>query len=340
VPDTKIDECEAMAESAGLRYVSDDEPGIARRRCGSGFRYVTSSGGGVGDADRQRIDELAVPPAWTDVWISADRVAHLQVTGRDDRDRKQYLYHRSWRELRDEAKFDELAQFGRRLGDVRKRVESDLAGTGLGLHRAVAAVVRLLDVTLIRVGNERYAAENDTFGATTLEPRHVIASPEGFRLEFTGKSGVDRRLLVEDPVLVEAIAESLRHDQRQVFCYLDDGGGLFDVASNHVNAYLAEIAGPVATAKTFRTWGATARAVAHLGAHPGSGMSVDRRCLAAIDVAAEALGNTRAVCRSCYVAPAITAAVESGELDRAWAASRSGRWRNRAESTTAKLLCT
>lgn len=324
----------AMAVAAGLRYVSTDEPGYRRRRCGRGFTYVSPSGTHVAGAERARIDGLVIPPAWTDVWICRTADGHLQAVGSDDRDRRQYLYHPRWREVRDELKFELLTDFADGLPDLRRRVADDLARPQHDRRRVVAAVVRLLDRTLIRVGNERYAADNETFGATTLEPRHVVRDSAGHRFEFTGKSGVERALLVADPDLGSVIDVCLDAPQPQLF-WFDDGGGPVDVNAGHVNEYLSAVAPAGVTAKTFRTWGATALAVEHLAT---ASDGPDRSVIDAIDTAATALGNTRAVCRSCYVAPLVIDAVESGALDEAWRASRSGRWRSRAESATRRLL--
>lgn len=328
----ELDDPVACAEAAGLRYVTDQDPGIRRRRCGRGFTFLALDGATVATGERARIIDLAIPPAWTDVWIAPDPADHLQATGRDDRGRKQYLYHPAWRELRDEQKFTRLVGFADRLNDLRTRVEEDVAGEGLTERRVLAAVVRLLDTTLIRVGGEQYAADNDTFGATTLEPRHAVVARGRCRLEFTAKGGAERAIEVDDPQVVEVIVECIRRDQPQLFCFESDR--LVDVTAGHVNAYLSDIAAPEVTAKTFRTWGATRIAVAHLATTPDGG----DQSLAAIDAAAAALGNTRAVCRSAYVAPRVLEAAATGELQRAWSASRSSRHRSRAESATAKVL--
>ncbi len=335
--DAPDDDWEAVAEAAGLRYTSDAEPGIARRRCGRGFAYRGADGSVPDDATSRRIADLAIPPAWRSVWISTHPDSHLQATGLDDKDRKQYRYHERWREIRDETKFAQLTDFADALTEIRKRVTADLATNGLTRSRSIAAVVRLLDTSLIRVGNDQYAAENETFGATTLESRHVSRINQSFRLDFVGKGSIERSVSVEDDQLVAVISEALAMNQPQLFCFADDDGELHDVTSGHVNDYLSDTVGPRATAKTFRTWGATAIAVRTLAMANG-GMTPQQEFLAAVDAAAEALGNTRAVCRSCYVAPTIAAAAESGALAEAWASSRGGRWRNRAESATAKLL--
>ena len=337
VTDSADDDWEAVAIAAGLRYTNDTAPGIARRRCGRGFTYHAADGSIPDDATRRRIDELTTPPAWRDVWISEDPDSHLQATGIDDKDRKQYRYHERWREIRDDAKFAGLIEFADALTEIRKRVAADLATQALTRARSVAAVVRLLDTSLIRVGNERYAADNDTFGATTLETRHVTRVDASFRLDFVGKGDIEHSINVVDVELVAVISESLALKQPQLFCYTAGNGEVWDITSGHVNDYLTDTVGSSASAKTFRTWGATAIAVRTL-ATVTADTPPKQGFLAAVDAAAGALGNTRAVCRNCYVAPAIASAAESGALADAWAASRAGRWRDRSESATAKLL--
>lgn len=335
--DSADDDWEAVAIAAGLRYTNDTAPGIARRRCGRGFTYHAAGGSIPDDATRRRIDELTIPPAWRDVWISEDPDSHLQATGIDDKDRKQYRYHERWREIRDDAKFAGLIEFADALTEIRKRVAADLATHALTRARSVAAVVRLLDTSLIRVGNERYAADNDTFGATTLETRHVSRVDASFRLDFVGKGDIEHSINVVDVELVAVISESLALKQPQLFCYTAGNGEVWDITSGHVNDYLADTVGSSASAKTFRTWGATAIAVRTLATLTAD-TPPKQGFLAAVDAAAEALCNTRAVCRNCYVAPAIASAAESGALADAWASSRAGRWRDRSESATAKLL--
>lgn len=332
------DDPASMAEAAGLRYVSTDEPGLRRRRCGRGFTYLTPTGRIVANGERARIEQLVIPPAWRDVWICPDPDGHLQAVGVDDRDRRQYLYHPRWREYRDEAKFDLLVEFGRSLPAIRRRVEGDLRRPDLDRRRVVAAVVRLIDETLIRVGNEQYAADNETFGATTLEPRHVERIRGAYRVSFTGKSDTERTVETTDAGVLAVIDACLDRPQPQLFWF--DAGRPVDVTAAHVNDYLAADTCGVATAKTFRTWGATALAVDHLATlhEPASDTELQSVTLEAIDRAADALGNTRVVCRSCYVAPIVIDALESGELAAAWAASRSSRWRTRAESATEKIL--
>ena len=335
-------DAEAVAEAAGLRYVHDDEPGIRRRVRGRGFSYLRDDGTVAGEAERGRIEALAIPPAWTDVWICRDPDAHLLVTGLDDAGRKQYLYHPRWREVRDLQKFDRLAGFGDALIELRRAVGADLRRRGLPVERVAAAVVRLIDASLIRVGNERYAEDNETFGVTTLQPKHVRSAQGDLALCFNGKGGQAHRLVVEDRAVGTVIEACLEQPGPQLFCAKVDGRSV-PITAPLVNEYLHRIGGEHVTAKDFRTWGATAIATGVLGplpGHPREGETADaeHHVLTALDAAAAALGNTRAVCRSAYVAPAVLAAYRDGELGEDWRSSRSGRWRSRAEVTTAKSL--
>lgn len=323
------DDAAELARAVGLSYGFDDDPGMTRRRCGRGFTYLDHEGRTIDASHRSRIEALAIPPAWTDVWISSDPDNHLLATGRDDAARKQYLYHEQWRAVRDEQKYTDLAQFATRLVRIRRRVAADLAGRHLTRERAIAAVVRLLDRTLVRIGNETYAAENDTFGLTTLESRHVRRHADRHVLSFNGKNGAAWEVAVDDARVRAVIDECRARREPQLFCFVTDDG-VVDMTSAHVNEYLLAVAGPAATARTFRTWGGTVVAAEALARGDGE--------LDAIDAAADALGNTRTVCRSCYVAPAVLAAGHDGRLDDAWRASRSGQWRTRAENATAKIL--
>ena len=332
-----LDDAESIAESAGLTYVNDQMPGISRRRRGSGFSYVGADGRRVGDRTRGWITQLAIPPAWTDVWISPDPDTHLLATGRDDQGRKQYLYHERWREVRDEQKFDRLSEFADGLIDLRKQVAADLRRRTLDERRVVAAVIRLLDTTLIRVGNERYAAEHETFGLTTLEPAHVRRDGRMRNLRFQGKNGTEWDVGVDDRAAVRVIDACLDLDQSQLFAFRADDGRIVDVTSEQVNARLCAIAGSAATAKTFRTWGGSVVAVASLATRDPA-VDDETAVLRAVDAAAQALGNTRAVCRACYVAPRVLTVPLVDRVDDAWRSSREGQWRSRAESATTKLL--
>ena len=328
-----------VAEEAGLRYVTDEQPGIRRRKRGKGWTYLRADGSIVNGQQRARITALAIPPAWTDVWICPTANGHIQATGRDDRDRKQYRYHDRWREVRDADKFDQLASFGAALGDLRAKLDADLHQRGLGRDKVLALVVRLLDETLIRVGNDRYAADNDSFGLTTMKAEHVEVGKEKVLFDFTGKSGQEHLIRLHDPELAPIIKQCEELGGQDLFSYVSDGD-VVDVTSTDVNAYLNEHLGDGITAKHFRTWGGTVVAAASLalGDPPAGSKSGERAVLAAYDIAAEVLGNTRAVCRRCYVHPTIPETYLSGELHEVWRrARRSGRL-TRSERTTLKLL--
>ena len=323
------DEAAELARSAGLRYDFDDEPGLTRRRRGRGFSYLDQHGRMLSDRERERVEALAIPPAWTDVWISPHPDNHIVATGRDDADRKQYLYHERWREARDEQKYDDLSTFAASLVDIRRHVADDLVEDTLTRDRVVAAVVRLLDRSFVRIGNERYAAENDTFGLTTLEPRHVRRCGDHHVLSFDGKNGAAWNVTVDDRATCVVIDECRERRASQLFCF-DTDDGVADVTSADVNDYLLDLAGPTATARTFRTWGGTVVA--------GEALARGSDEVEAIDAAADVLGNTRTVCRACYVAPTVLDAAGDGRLAEAWRSSRNGRWRSRVESAVAKVL--
>jgi DNA topoisomerase-1 len=308
----------AIADADHLRFGSDDEPGIHRRGT-TRFRYVVErTGRSPSRADLDRIRALAIPPAWTDVWIAADPDSHLQATGRDARHRKQYRYHPAFSERTSELKFGQLHQFGSSLGRLRRRVQRDLASTGLGHDKVVAVVVRLLDLTSLRVGNEHYAQENKSFGLTTLRSRHAAVRGDHVLLGFIGKS--HHRFDIE--VTSHSLARVMRRCQdlpgQLLFQYRSVNGALCAVRSNEVNAYLAEHCRPDATAKTFRTWNATVAAAQLLADAAADGPASARRLNAAIDVVASELGNTRAVCRQSYVHPAVVAGYLDGTLARRW----------------------
>lgn len=329
------------AEAAGLRYVSPDSPGIARRRRGRGFSYLTASGKTLSSApDRERIEALVIPPAWEDVWICPHADGHVQAAGRDDRGRRQYLYHPRWREVRDAEKFDQLLNFGGQLGKIRRQVAADLGRRGLPRERVIALVVRLLDETLIRIGNPQYARD-ESFGLTTLETRHVQVDGSGLVLDFEGKGGIQHEVSVTTPALVRMVRACDDLGGERLFTY-DDGDEAVEVRSDDVNEYLRDIAGPDTTARDFRTWGGTVAVVGELGpvdpAGLGSQTAMSRRFLEAVDVAAERLGNTRTVCRGSYVHPAVEPAFESGTLKKIWLGSRRTKRLTRPEKATLRLL--
>ena len=306
------------AKAAGLRYSSDDEPGISRRKSGRGFSYRTERGGRV-ESERQlaRIRALGIPPAWTQVWVCADAKGHLQATGRDVRGRKQYLYHQDWRALRDASKFDRMLEFGTELPRLRDRIETDLARPGLPRERVLAAVVRLVDETLIRVGNEEYRRQNGSFGATTMRSRHAQVEGWHISVEFKGKSGKLQRAELSDRRLARTMRQLQELPGQELFEYLDDDDGeRRPVRSDDVNDYLREVSGAEMTVKDFRTWGASALCMRALdGLDPPATPTAAKRSIAeAIRDVASALGNTPAVCRASYVHPAILESFAAGEL--------------------------
>lgn len=320
---------------AGLVYVTDDEPGYTRIRRGRGFSYRSPNGSTVrSERIRTWIESLAVPPAWTDVWICRDPNGHLLATGRDSKGRKQYIYHPGWTELRDAAKFDRMFDFGRRLRRIRKRTRQHLDLTGLPRERVLALVVRLMDETLIRVGNSRYAARNDSYGLTTLRSDHVDVAGGSVSFAFDAKNSTPVEITVANPKLAKVVAACSELGGEEVFAYCD-GDRMVDVDSSDVNDYLQEIASAEVTAKDFRTWGGSSVVFHHLAT---GGSSNGRLYLDAIDAAAAALHNTPAVCRASYVHPMLEDAHESGAILEAWQRSRSGTWYERAESGLLKAL--
>jgi DNA topoisomerase-1 len=344
VVDTEIPEPpdgKAVAEEAGLRYVSDATPGFRRQRSGKGFRYRDLDGKAVPKAVKERIDKLAIPPAWTDVWICPHANGHLQATGRDVRGRKQYRYHDTWRKVRDADKFSSLLHFGEALGELRASIDADLAKPGTGREQVLAAVVRLLDDTLIRVGNEEYAITNESFGLTTLRPEHVEEiGRRQFSLCFVGKSGVEHEATVEDPKLARLVRRCHELDGKDLFSYRCEDGSIASVSSSDVNQYLHDHVGPHTTAKQFRTWGASALVTRVLAERdvPSGDAEADGHIIEAIDEAAEQLRNTRAVCRQSYVHPVILDAYRDGELLDTWKQTRSAGRLDRADRTLLHVL--
>jgi DNA topoisomerase-1 len=328
-----------LADVAGLVRVSGDEPGIRRVRRGRGFSYVSPSGAPVDAAERARIRSLAIPPAWRDVWIAPWPEAHILATGVDDADRKQYLYHPQWRVAADAVKFDRLATFPPALvrlrRDVVRRLSRRVDDSPEGLARTVPAVlVRLLDQSLIRAGSRCYAESNGTHGATTLLASHVELHGDRVHLEFPGKGGRDHEIDVRDPLLARhlGVLVELAGEEDAPLFSLADGAV---VGRNAVNGYIASVAGAPYSAKDFRTWGATCVVAERLAAaDDGDGAAVRD----AIEVAADALGNTPTVCRQSYVAPAVIDAFEEGVLRSVWRTARRSRWLSRAERATARVL--
>jgi DNA topoisomerase I len=308
------------AEAAGLRYVSDAKPGITRKRSGKGFRYVGPDGKAVRDAATlERVRALAIPPAYTDVWICPDPRGHIQATGRDARGRKQYRYHPRWHAVRDETKFGRMLAFAGALPAIRERVEADMARPGLPREKVLATVVHLLENTCIRVGNDEYSRSNDSYGLTTLQDGHAEVSGATVSFRFRGKSGKTHEATVSDRRVARIVQRSQELPGEELFQYLDESGEVVDVGSGDVNDYLREITGQPYTAKDFRTWAGTILAAQVLAeGEPGeTKKEVRSRLLAAVDQVAEQLNNTRAVCRKYYIHPAVLESFESGHLAEA-----------------------
>jgi DNA topoisomerase-1 len=308
------------AHVAGLRHVSDAGPGLSRKRVGDGFRYLDAEGRAIRDrATLARIRALAIPPAWESVWISPREDGHLQATGRDARGRKQYRYHPQWREVRDENKYDRMAAFGRALPRIRRRVQRDLALPGLPREKILATVVWLLEMTFIRVGNEEYARENASFGLTTMRGRQVKVNGAKIRFDFRGKSGVEHAIELHDRRMAAIVRRIRDLPGYELFQYVDEAGERHTIDSADVNDYIREAAGDEFTSKEFRTWAGTLLAARALGAAGafGSRAHAMRNVNAAIESVARLLGNTKAVCRKCYVHPAVIDAYLEGRLQGA-----------------------
>lgn len=310
------------AKSAGLRYVNDTMPGIRRKRAGDHFRYVDARGEPVRDEETlARIRSLAIPPAWTDVWISPWAHGHLQATGRDGRGRKQYRYHPRWREVRDENKYARMLAFGEALPVIRERVDHDLGLPGMPREKVLATVVRLLEMTLIRVGNEEYARENRSYGLTTLRNRHVDVNGSSVEFHFEGKGGKKHRISVKDRRLATIVRRCREIPGQELFQYVDEVGERQTVDSADVNEYLRSITGQDFTAKDFRTWAGTVAAAIELrmrdAAEPEG--QAKSNVVRAVESVAERLGNTASISRKCYIHPAVIEAYLEGRLAEACA---------------------
>ena len=310
----------ASARAAGLRYSSDARPGITRHRVGKGFSYRRPDGDRVKDRTvLRRIRSLAIPPAWTDVWICTDPAGHLQATGRDARGRKQYRYHPAWTRGRDDLKFERLLDVARVLPRIRERCDADLARPGLSREKVLAAVVRLLELTLIRVGNEEYARLNRSFGLTTLKRRHAKVEGSAIRFRFAGKSGKRHEVGLRDRRLAAIVRRCQDLPGQELFAYIGDDGVPHDISSDDVNEYLREISGIDMTAKDFRTWAGTVLAYRALRALAPveSGRAAKKNVVEAVRLTADQLGNTPAVARRSYVHPAILDAYLEGTIGSA-----------------------
>ena len=307
----------AAAREVGLRYVTDQMPGIARRRTGRAFTYRDAKDRTVTDPKiLSRIKTLAIPPAWRDVWICAAANGHLQATGIDAKGRKQYRYHAGWRALRDETKYNRMIAFGRALPAIRARVARDLRREGLPREKMLATIVRLLETTLIRIGNPEYARDNASFGLTTLRNRHVLVEGDTVHFDFRAKSGKMRRLDLKDRAMARIVQRARDLPGYELFQYVDADGARHSIGSDDVNAYLKEAAGADFTAKDFRTWAGTVLAALALKEFEAfdSEAAAKRNITQAIEQVAGKLGNTVSICRKCYIHPEILGAYLDGSL--------------------------
>jgi len=305
------------AESAGLRYVSDEEPGIRRRKAGKGFSYLKPDGTRVEDAATlDRIRSLAIPPAYTDVWICAQPNGHIQATGRDAKGRKQYRYHPAFREVRESTKYEKMLEFARALPALRTKIDEHMGLRGLPREKVLATVVHLLETTLIRVGNEDYVRQNKSYGLTTLRDPHVKVEGPQLRFQFKGKSGKTWRLQVKDHRVARIVKACQDLPGQDLFQYLDENGDSQSVTSADVNAYLKEITGSDVTAKDFRTWAGTVLAALALKEFEtfDNEAKAKKNIRAAIETVASRLGNTPTICRKCYVHPEVFTSYLEGQL--------------------------
>ena len=305
------------AREAGLRYVSDAQPGIQRKRQGKGFRYIAVDGRPVRDPETlARIKSLVIPPAWKHVWICTNPKGHLQATGRDARGRKQSKYHPRWREVRDETKYEHMLQFGAALPALRGQVERDLALPGVPLRKVMATIVRLMETTYIRVGNAEYARENHSYGLTTMRGRHVQVDGSKITFKFQGKSGVRHTIDLHDRRLAKIIRRCQDLPGYELFQYVGVDGETHSIDSADVNDYLREISGQEFTAKDFRTWAGTVLACVALQECDAfeTESQAKKNVVQAIQSVAEQLGNTPSVCRKCYVHPAVLESYMGGMM--------------------------
>jgi DNA topoisomerase-1 len=317
-PSPELEPREA-ARAAKLRYVNDSKPGITRRLGddGKSWRFFKPDGSEIiCDEEVGRIRKLAIPPAYTDVWICPDPRGHLQAVGRDAKGRKQYRYHAKWRTVRDEAKYGKILVFGRVLPIIRARVHKDLALPGLPKRKVVAAIVALLEKTMMRVGNEEYAKQNGSFGLTTLRARHAKIKGAHVEFDFRGKHGVQHHIDLADRRLTKVVARCRDLPGQELFQFLDDDGDRHHVASDDVNEYLQEVSGEEITAKDFRTWAGTTLAAVTLRDYEAfdTEAAAKKHVLRAVEEVSKKLGNTPAICRKCYIHPAVFEGYLDGSL--------------------------
>lgn len=317
-----IETCDAtdprlVAKSVGLRYITDASPGLTRKRAGKHFSYVGLDGKLIHDSkELERIKKIGIPPAWMNVWICPTDRGHILATGRDGKGRKQYRYHPRWREVRDETKYDKLINFGKALPYIRERIAHDLERSGLPYEKVIATIIRLLDTTLIRVGNEEYVRENGSYGLTTMLNRHVEVGETKIHFHFKGKSGKEHSIDVRDRQLAKIVKRCQALPGQELFQYVDENKELHSVESNDVNDYLRQASGQEFTAKDFRTWGGTVTAMIaleQLGPFESETQG-KKNVTEAIKSTAERLGNTPTICRKCYVHPGVIDAYLDGSL--------------------------
>jgi len=339
---------EQAARQAGLRYVSREQPGFRRVKNGRGFKYLNAKGKPASTADRKRIKAMVLPPAWRDVWICPLADGHLQATGKDVRGRLQYRYHALWTSARNTSKYDTMPAFGRALPAIRRTVHGHMKLKGMPRQRVIACIVHLLDQTLIRVGNDEYARDNESFGLTTIRNRHVKVRGGDIRFNFSGKSGKRNESSLQDAAAGKIIRHCQELPGQELFGYLGEDGKTVDLGSGDINEYLAEITGEGFTAKDFRTWGGTAAAAeAYASFEPPSAKTslsereMKQRCTEAVKAASVVLHNTVATCRKFYVHPKLADAYADGSLHRAFAWAKSHRRPGRmttAERAVLRLL--
>ena len=311
------DDPQAAAQEADLVYMDCEGPGITRKRWGRGFTYLDEAGEHIQDeALRERFEALVIPPAWTDVWICPDERGHIQVTGRDARGRKQYIYHPRWEELRSQTKFNRMVLFAEALPALREQIDSHLRKHGAPRERVLAAVVRLLQETLIRVGNPEYARHNQSYGLTTMKDEHLELAGTRLHFAFTGKSGKEQEVEVRDSRVARVVRQLQQLPGQELFQFVNEAGERQALESGDVNAYIREATGRDFTAKEFRTWGGTVHAVSTLRAFgpPADEEEVAKKKTELYRQVSERLGNTPAVCREYYVHPAVVDAYEEGTL--------------------------
>lgn len=329
------------ARSAGLKYVTDSDPGIRRRKRGKGFSYHDDETGKVKSEDLERIKALVIPPAWQEVWICKKANGHLQVTGKDARKRKQYRYHEKWNELRNLTKFDRMLILSEKIPKLRRAIEADMSLPGLPQKKVVAAIIKVMLITQSRVGNSTYKLENDTYGLTTIHNDHVDVSGTKIHLSFKGKSGVEHDITFSDPKISKIIKRCQELPGEELFCYLDENGEEVDINSQHVNDYLKEVTGEEFTAKDIRTWGGTCKAIELLIQVRPDDLSEREwksRHVKVIKETAGHLRNTTTVCKKYYIHPIVLESDRSGKLFELWKTCRNCSHLSREERLLVKML--